>query len=57
MASLYLKTIVKRLGDKDLVSLIIRNSILSHMEILKNESKLILWMKISKDLLLLNEDV
>ena len=39
------------------IALIIRNSILSHIEILKNESKLISWMKISKDLLLSNEDV
>ena len=39
------------------IALIIRNSILSNIEILKNESKLISWMKISKDLLLSNEDV
>lgn len=39
------------------IAIIIRNSILSHIEILKNESKLISWIKISKNLLISNEDV
>ena len=39
------------------IALIIRNDILTNIEILKNESKLISWMKISKNLLNLNDDL